>query len=156
MLYEDRLGRKHEKPADTEELFRVGAHGFCVKDNKLLMVKSRFNQRWELPGGTVMDDETILQAFIREVEEETGYLVLPEDITHIKLAWHKFYDENTGLYLDAQMNFFRIGELGNQKKSAVPNSEVLSLAWMDVSDLNDENTNRVHLPVIRNVMDKLL
>ena len=44
--------------------------------NKVLMVCNKDNNdSWTLPGGAVEDNETLEQAIIREVEEETGLTV---------------------------------------------------------------------------------
>ena len=46
-----------------------------LKDNTLLLVKRRFDPfkgYWVLPGGYVEDNETVEEAVVREVKEETG------------------------------------------------------------------------------------
>ena len=43
-------------------------------ENQILMVYNH-EGHWSLPGGKVEPDETLIEATIREVKEETGYLV---------------------------------------------------------------------------------
>ncbi|MBK5186441.1 NUDIX domain-containing protein [Paraburkholderia sediminicola] len=43
----------------------------CVRDGKLLLV-ARVRSRWSLPGGTIKQSETPLDAARRELEEETS------------------------------------------------------------------------------------
>jgi 8-oxo-dGTP diphosphatase len=43
----------------------------CVRDGKVLLV-ARARSRWSLPGGTIMQFETPLDAARRELEEETN------------------------------------------------------------------------------------
>lgn len=51
------------------------------EEGKILLTKSpKWNNKWTLPGGHIEPGETILQAALREAEEETGLNLLPIDI----------------------------------------------------------------------------
>lgn len=50
----------------------VRAAGGVVTDSEGSMLLIRRNNRWDLPKGKVEPGETLLQAALREVEEETG------------------------------------------------------------------------------------
>ena len=55
--------------------YNVGVGGAVVRDGKLLMVRraSRYGRgNWQIPGGFIERDETLEQAVVREVEEESG------------------------------------------------------------------------------------
>lgn len=41
----------------------------------ILLVQNRATNAWSIPGGYVEPEETIEQALVREIEEETGYIV---------------------------------------------------------------------------------
>jgi mutator protein MutT len=55
--------------------YNIGVGGAVVRDGQLLLVRraSRHGRgNWQLPGGFIEPDETIEQAVVREVQEETG------------------------------------------------------------------------------------
>lgn len=59
---------------------RVGVGGVVVKDGRVLLIrrgKEPLYGRWVVPGGTVELGESLEQALVRELEEETGLEVEP-------------------------------------------------------------------------------
>jgi 8-oxo-dGTP diphosphatase len=64
-----------------------GASCMCLMEGKLLMVlqgKPEEEKRWSVPSGGLEKDETIEECCIREVWEETGYVVKIKEKLHIK------------------------------------------------------------------------
>jgi mutator protein MutT len=61
----------------------VGVGGVVVHEGRVLLVrrgKEPLRGRWVVPGGAVEPGETLEQAVIREVREETGILVRPLEV----------------------------------------------------------------------------
>lgn len=60
----------------VEKMHRhLGVYGICFTDNKLLVVhkiRGPYANRYDLPGGTIESNESIIQTIYREYEEETG------------------------------------------------------------------------------------
>jgi 8-oxo-dGTP pyrophosphatase MutT (NUDIX family) len=56
----------------------VAAAWVCVRDRALLVVRSAGNQAFYVPGGKPEPGETLAEAAVREVSEETG-ISLPVD-----------------------------------------------------------------------------
>jgi len=53
------------------------------KDGKIILIKrisETFRGYWAIPGGAVEMNETVEEALIREMQEETGVIVTPTDI----------------------------------------------------------------------------
>lgn len=60
---------------------RYGSRGIIIKDNKIGLFYKTNKNEYKLPGGGIEKDETPLEAFIREVKEETGCQI--EDVKKI-------------------------------------------------------------------------
>src|ERR1041384_5374350 len=65
-----------EAPDITEEQ-RIAAYAICIDDGKILLARwvGPDEALWTLPGGGIDHGEDPLDAAIREVEEETGYII---------------------------------------------------------------------------------
>ena len=70
----------------------VRAAGCVVHDDAGNMLLIRRNGRWDLPKGKVESGETLLQAALREAEEETGITPLPT--THYPLPTKTYHTFN--------------------------------------------------------------
>ena len=57
-----------------DALFTVRPTGILIEDGKILIVKQRVDgtRGWSLPGGKLERGETLEQAVVRELKEETG------------------------------------------------------------------------------------
>jgi len=75
--------------------YNIGVGGAVVREQRLLLVRraSRHGRgNWQLPGGFIEPDETMEQAVVREVAEETGVLSEVEAV----LGLRSRYDPESG------------------------------------------------------------
>ncbi len=86
---------------------RIRASVVCIHEGKLLVVKLKdpltAAENWFVPGGKVENDETPVQAAIRETFEETGYRVdvdaNSESVHNYPYVWNGVrYEVTTYLY----------------------------------------------------------
>ena len=62
---------------------RVGVGAVVVHERRVLLIrrgKEPLRGRWVVPGGTVEPGETLHDALVREVREETGVTVRPREV----------------------------------------------------------------------------
>jgi mutator protein MutT len=64
----------------------VGVGAVLIHQGKVLLIrrgKEPLRGRWVVPGGTVEVGETLEQALVREVREETGLVVRPREVVMV-------------------------------------------------------------------------
>ena len=68
-------------------LFMASLGAFAAifnEQREILLCKRNYGPRnWTLPGGSIEDNESLNAATVREVEEETGYIVHPEYLVSV-------------------------------------------------------------------------
>ena len=75
---------KHIVDVDSLE-FSMHIYGIAIKDGKVLI--SPQLDGFDFPGGTAEKGETHIETLIREVKEETGYVVEPVELLNIYTSY---------------------------------------------------------------------
>ena len=58
---------------------RTACRAVVIKDGKMLLSYETATDQWMVPGGGIEEDETDAECCVREVEEETGFIVKPTE-----------------------------------------------------------------------------
>ncbi len=118
------------------------------RDNKFLMVEELIDGQPVLnqPAGHLEDSESMLQAIVREVKEETAWDFTPRGIVGVYRWRHP-----AKLHTYMRTSFF--GEVGNHDSSQKLDSVIISADWYNRSEL--ENMNLRSPMVLRNIDDYL-
>ncbi|MDG0949714.1 NUDIX hydrolase [Bacillus paranthracis] len=67
-----------------ENVMQVRVTGILIEDEKVLLVKQKVaNRNWSLPGGRAENGETLEEAMIREMREETGLEVNIQKLLYV-------------------------------------------------------------------------
>ena len=75
---------------ETHSKTRVGCRGIVIENGKLLVSREEVSDYWMLPGGGLERGESLTECCVREIREETGYLVKP---TQKILTINEYYEE---------------------------------------------------------------
>ena len=97
-------------------------------DNKFLMVEENTSDGIKInqPAGHLEKNETIVNAVIREVKEETGLVFMPLSLISI----HQLFLNSSSFF---RFNFY--GEVDNNSKPFSNEKQILKISWLDESYL---------------------
>ena len=97
-------------------------------DNKFLMVEENTSDGIKInqPAGHLEKNETVVEAVIREVKEETGLVFLPLSLISV----HQFFLNSSSFF---RFNFY--GEVDSNSKPFSNEKQILKISWLDESYL---------------------
>ncbi|WP_047982019.1 NUDIX hydrolase [Ornithinibacillus contaminans] len=130
-----------------------GVYGVLVKNNKLLVINKNggpYINRYDLPGGSLEDGESLSEALQREFQEETGLEVDIEGnigVIDFKLPW--LWREYTDLHHIAVYYAVKVfdGELSVPEQFEGQDS--LGAQWVSEEDVSIENSSPLVLQAFK-------
>ena len=129
----------------------VGVGGVVVRDGRALLIrrgKEPLYGRWVVPGGTVELGESLEDALVREMEEETGLRVEPVEILTVFDRIHREGGQVVHHFVIVDyLCRWRSGEA----KAA---SDALDVAWASASELAAYDLPAKALEVVRDALRK--
>lgn len=101
------------------------------QNGRFLLVEEETNRghRFNQPAGHLEDNETLLQAVVRETLEETAYDFMPESLLGI---YHWKHDHNDTTYL----RFAYIGQVSNHYPLQALDAGILRAVWMTAEEMH--------------------
>ncbi|MCD6484026.1 MAG: NUDIX domain-containing protein [Candidatus Odinarchaeota archaeon] len=133
----------------------LGVGGVIIHENKVLLVKLNYGYargKWVIPGGLVECGETLQEAIVREIKEETGLVVKPIGIVGIRALVRKS-DNLTDVYCTF------VCQLESSPNSiSVQQSELEDVKWfsLDEIDSNPEIVDFTRVMVKKAVSTRLM
>lgn len=112
----------------TTQPIEVAAVVLFRPDGQILTVRKTGTSMFMFPGGKHQPNETPLGTAIRELAEETGLSVPPEDLEHLG-AWDTPAANENGQQLHSEV-FALLRPLA-RNEVPTPNAEIEELVWMD-------------------------
>ncbi|PAQ15711.1 phosphohydrolase [Bacillaceae bacterium SAOS 7] len=109
---------------DFQRVDVVYALLFDENTNKILMVFNK-NGTWSLPGGAVEVGETLREATVREVKEETGYDIKVGNIVALNEA---FIDKNHVYFITYH------GQIIKRPEEIPQEENITKVEWISLED----------------------
>lgn len=122
---------------DFTHMFKViEAAGGLVKNKNDELLFIRRMGKWDLPKGKIEKDESLEQAALREVEEETGLqeLILEEFLNN---TFH-IYTERNGEKILKTTYWFKMTYVGNAQPTPQIEEGISEVCWKDEEMINRE------------------
>lgn len=85
---------------------------------------------WSFPGGEIEGSETLEQAIIREVKEETGLKVMTDGLYSVREVFFKQRGEHALIFT------FIANIIKGELRISDPDNEILEARWMDIKTAN--------------------
>ncbi len=138
-------------PADYRRKYRVPAvYTFLIRDQKFFVIK-RANTGWmdgkfTVPSGHVEEDETFLEAAIRETKEEAGISIKPESLRFVHLC-DRDEEKNDRVWDDA---YFVCADFDGEPFNA-ESEKASEGVWFDYQNPPEE----LMIPAVYHVLQKV-
>lgn len=155
MDFLDRSGKYHKPPRGSIIKNRTGVYGLCVREDKILLIKTQVDDLWEVPGGGVEEGETHEEALKREYLEETGYLIVDYDSKPYANFKKKVYDLVKKRYIYQEYYYFMVRELGGQgairiiRGNADQADVITDIEWVPLEKVQQGQVHAVHCGVVK-------
>lgn len=114
---------------ETYTKTRIACRGIVINDGKILASREEKVDCWLIPGGGLETDESLEECCVREIFEETGYVVKPLEKF---LVMNEYYEEYkyVSYYFECEV----IGK-GQQQLTEAEKTRGLVPRWIDLQEL---------------------
>lgn len=127
--------------------YREAVRAVIIKNNKILMVHS-INEDYKFPGGGIKRGENKIEALVREVEEETGY-VCTKIIKKLGIVTEKSKDKYVHDRIFKMISYYYIAEVSDEKKEqkldAYEEKLCFTPVWVDLLEAITNNERIIEL-----------
>jgi 8-oxo-dGTP pyrophosphatase MutT (NUDIX family) len=149
--FKDRKGVLHSKPKGTPIYTRISAYGIAKRCGKFLLVEPPWKDWFELPGGGIERNESVIKGLKREFLDETGFPVDVVSERAIDVKHERFYADDTDRYYYSTLLFFLVRITGEQEGNMVDRRETKALSWLNLAELEKSVVNPTHLDVLKRI-----
>lgn len=119
---------------------RTAARGIIACNGKFLIIYSKYGD-YKFPGGGVKAGESLKEALLREVQEETGYMVIPDSIEEYMKVTEKRKGEPEDLMeMDSYYFFCQVEDTaGNRNLDDYEKEYDYQVAWLPLEEIIEKN-----------------
>jgi ADP-ribose pyrophosphatase YjhB (NUDIX family) len=116
---------------------KVGIRAVVFKDNKILLVKEKMDDKWCLPGGYADTGMLPCEIAVNEVKEESGFDVKPTRILGL-IDYNKYQEKP--FPFDLYQIFMECEIIGGQAQTGIETSDV---GFFEITELPELSVRRV-------------
>lgn len=132
-----RVDHYHDPNAPAANSIKVAVSAFVLDNHgRLLMIRRTDNDLYSIPGGGQEIGETLTQAVIREVDEESGIRVEVIGVVGIYSDPDHVIAYDDGEVRQEFSICFRARRISGEPRTSDESSEVLWVSWIDLDGLN--------------------
>lgn len=120
----------------------LGVYGVCFQNNQLLVVhKTRgpYQNRFDLPGGTIEDNESIIEAIHREFKEETGLIINVDGSIGLTEFIIK-YSINKKTHIQHLAMFLKVS-IKEVYSQALISDDTEGVEWINIEEITSDNSS---------------
>jgi 8-oxo-dGTP diphosphatase len=150
MRFHDVKGNEIDPPEEFG--WRPAVYGVLIEDNRLLIMKPSWDDRYMLPGGGIHLGETPAEALVREFLEETGYRVKAASrpmFVDSMLFGHK----GTGDYFQRINIYFEVALLSDIQEEAL-DPETAEVMWVKLNKLRQSDFTHFQREFLASVLKR--
>ena len=132
----------YENPCNrSNNLGHITASGLVIKDGAVLLIFHPYIKSWLQPGGHIDNGESPVDAAIREIYEETGFVCMPasEETAPIDIDVHEIpYNSKKGEAAHLHIDLLYCLKVLRQEKS----QEDIAYAWISFDKIECHRIKR--------------
>lgn len=137
---------------------RHSARCITIQNGRVAMVHSLKYDYYKFPGGGIEENETKVQALIRETEEEAGLVIVPESIQEFGYVHRVEKSDHMDADYFVQDNFYYLCEVQkakmSQKLDDYEADEHFTLEWVEPDKAIVVNRTVDHGPKEQNMLER--
>ena len=150
-----KIDTKNYNPNGTK-LIRPSARSIIIRDGKVAMVHSIKYDYYKFPGGGIEENESKIDALIRETKEEAGLVIIPDTIREYGYVHRVQKGGKEDMFI--QDNFYYIcdakDEISQQELDGYESEERFTFKFVDPLFAIEVNRNGNHGPKDKNMIER--
>ena len=142
----------------THSFVRNSARSIIIKNKKVAMIHSIKYDYYKFPGGGIEDGETPVDAMIRETQEESGLVVLPETVKEYGYVHRiqKSDQDETECFIQDNYYFLcsTAGDTVSQRLDDYEADESYTLEFVDSHTAIYKNRHAIQSPFYHTMLER--
>lgn len=138
------------------KFIRPSVRSIIIHEGKIAMIHSIKYDYYKFPGGGIEENESKIDALIRETKEESGLVVIPESIREYGYVHRVQKGDKEDMFIQDNYYYFCTVEktIRPQKLDDYEYEEKFTLEFVDPISAIEANRNSYHGPKDKNMLER--